>query len=449
MSLIIAILILGVLIFIHELGHLLAGLSVGIKADAFSIGFGPVLLKKEIKGISFRLSLIPFGGYCAFGENGRDNREDFINIKPLKRIWIYFAGPFFNFLFAVIILTVLVSMPSVRTFQKPVISVFTDGKYLNSKEGITLFYEQGFKSGDIINYIDDTKINSDYDFYEYISNIEKISKAENITFKLIREGENIDIVVPALDILQAVSGGRELGIFFSDSLKIKQVMNDSAAFEAGILAGDEVVAVNGNKVYSIADFRPVVMDNASMKITITVLRNGTELIREAIPRQVKTKNMTYGSMGITFDVKPYKEEKIPGVAFPKSIGKAFGNSISYLKSYLNGLKLLFTGKLSLRDNLGGPVKIVQITSQVVSSSSSQRLSAILSLASSISLILFFMNLLPLPVVDGGMIVLALIEFIIRKPLNRTVVEKIQTVGAFFLITLAIFITVNDITQLFR
>ncbi len=158
---------------------------------------------------------------------------------------------------------------------------------------------------------------------------------------------------------------------------------------------------------------------------------------------------SYGSLGVEFENIPVKVETVQGIPFPKSIPEAFKETGNYIISYINGLKLLFTGKLSLRENLGGPVRIIQISSQVISVDMEYRLRTILSFTATISLILFLMNLLPLPVVDGGMIVFSFIELIMRRSINRKVLTKIQAIGAAFLITLAIFITINDITQLFR
>ena len=454
MSWIGAIILLSVLVFVHEMGHLLAGLAVGIKAEAFSIGFGPILFKKEIKGIDFRFSAIPFGGYCKFkgeiAEDGETEEGDFLNMSPLRRIIVYFAGPFFNYLFAFILLTILVSMPSKIDLYSPTVSVFKDGKYMHSKSGITLAYEYGLQSGDTITAINGKKVESDNDILKTI-NDEAIQKAsENITFTLNRNGENIDIIIPSVEMLKALSGERTLGLYFGNDLIIKNVLPDSAASEAGLMAGDKVIAINGMNANNIADFRPIVMDNASQKINITVLRNGEEITREAIPRPVASKSFgTYGSLGIEFDSTPMKVEKVDGIPFPKSIPAAFKETGNYIVSYLNGLKLLFTGKLSVRENLGGPVRIIQISSQVISVDIEYRLRTILSFTATISLILFLMNLLPLPVVDGGMIVFSFIELIMRRPINRKVLTKIQAIGAAFLITLAIFITINDITQLFR
>ena len=456
MSWIGAIILLSVLVFVHEMGHLLAGLAVGIKAEAFSIGFGPIIFRKTIKGIDFRFSVIPFGGYCKFkgemSEDGKVEDDDFISMSPLKRIIVYFAGPFFNYLFAFLLLVILVSIPSTLDLYSPTISVFKDAKYMHSKSGSTLAYEYGMRSGDTITAVNGVKVNYDNDVLKLI-NEEAIQKnADNINFTLNRkENENIETVnisIPSVEILKALSGERALGFYFGGDLIIKNVVRDSAAEEAGLQAGDKILAVNNIKADSIADFRPLIMDNALNKITITVLRDGEEVTREAIPRPVESKNGTYGSLGIEFMSTPIKVEKIEGTPFPKSISKAFKETGKYIVSYVNGLKLLFTGKLSVRENLGGPVRIIQLSSQVISVSV-DRIRTILSFTATISLILFLMNLLPLPVVDGGMIVFSFIELIMRRPIDRKVLTKIQAFGAAFLITLAIFITINDITQIFK
>lgn len=467
MTWILGIILLSILVFVHEMGHLIAGLAVGIKAEAFSIGFGPIIFRKEINGIDFRLSAFPFGGYCKFkgeipeeadiSENVENldtkkesEEDDFLNISPLKRIIVYFAGPFFNYLFAFILLIILVSIPSMIELYSPTVSVFRDGKYMHTKQGMTLAYEYGIESGDTITEINGNKVESDNDVLKTI-NEETIQKgASEIIFTLNRNGESINISIPSVEMLKALSGERALGLYFGDDLIIKNIISGSAAEEAELKIGDKIIAINGISANNIADFRPIVMDNPSQKINITIMRNGEEIIREAIPKPISSKTIgTYGSLGVEFESTPIKIERVEGVSFPKSISEAFKESGNYISSYINGLKLLFTGKLSLRENLGGPVRIIQISSQVISVSAEYRLKTILSFTATISLILFLMNLLPLPVVDGGMIIFCFLELIMRKPLDKKVLIKIQTIGAAFLITLAIFITINDITQLFK
>ncbi|WP_295162991.1 RIP metalloprotease RseP [uncultured Brachyspira sp.] len=454
MSWIGAVILLSILVFVHEMGHLLAGLAVGIKAEAFSIGFGPILLKKQIKGIDFRFSAIPFGGYCKFkgeiSEDGNVEEGDFLNMPPIKRIIVYFAGPFFNYLFAFFLIAILLSIPSKIDLYSPTVSVFKDGKYMHSKSGITLAYEYGIQSGDTITAVNGIETEYDNDILKTINDEALQKAAEEIVFTINRNGEIINITLPSSEMLKALSGERALGLYFGDELIIKNIIDNSAAFEAGLLEGDKIISINGISAGNIADFRPIVMDNPSKKINITVIRDGKEITREAIPSPIYSKSAgTYGSLGVEFENIPVKVETVQGIPFPKSIPEAFKETGNYIISYINGLKLLFTGKLSLRENLGGPVRIIQISSQVISVDMEYRLRTILSFTATISLILFLMNLLPLPVVDGGMIVFSFIELIMRRSINRKVLTKIQAIGAAFLITLAIFITINDITQLFR
>ena len=150
--------------------------------------------------------------------------------------------------------------------------------------------------------------------------------------------------IPSVEMLKALSGERVLGLYFGDDLIIKNVIADSAASEAGLMAGDKIIAINGISASNIADFRPIVMDNASQKINITVIRNGEEVTREAIPKPVSSKTIgTYGSLGVEFDSTPMKVERVEGIPFPKSIPEAFketggSGSLPYRDSVSCGLR---------------------------------------------------------------------------------------------------------------
>lgn len=445
MNFLAAIILLGVLIFIHELGHFLAGVIMKAPIEVFSIGFGPTILKKTIKGVRFQISILPFGGYCKFkGENPSESDgdvNDFINGSPLKRIFICFAGPFANYLLAVLIFMIVLTFPTTRAMHTTEIDVFENYKYISGREGTTLAYQYGLRSGDIIKSVNDKNVETDTDIMLIISDIREITKNEKVKFVVDRGGGFLTFFIPSNELISSLNSGVSLGFLFGTSLILEKIVPNSAAEEVALKAGDEIIKVDGMDVSYLSELRPYIITNANNKITFTILRGREEIDRDIIPEN----NKGTGVIGVQFANIPFKTENIPGVPFPLSFEKAVFETFNYLKIYSNGIILLVTGKLPLRESLSGPVRIMQITAEVAKDS----IYSLLQLGAIISLILFFMNLLPLPVVDGGMIVVALIELISRKKINREVLAKIQIIGAFVLITLAIFITINDITFLVR
>lgn len=136
---------------------------------------------------------------------------------------------------------------------------------MHSKSGMTLAYEYGLQSGDTITAINGIKVESDNDILKTINDEAIQNAAEEIVFSINRNGEAINITIPSVEMLKALSGERVLGLYFGDDLIIKNVIADSAASEAGLMAGDKIIAINGISASNIADFRPIVMDNASTK----------------------------------------------------------------------------------------------------------------------------------------------------------------------------------------
>ncbi len=450
MTIIAALLLLGFLVFIHELGHFLAGVAMKVPVEVFSVGFGPVLLKKNIRGVQFQVAILPFGGYCKFkgespSEDGVKNDEDsFLNISPLKRIFIYFLGPFFNYILAVIIFAALFMMPTNLVLYSPQIDVYQNTNYSNNVGEQTLAYKYGLRAGDTITAVNGISVKTDRDIMTALSDLQSIAGSQNIVFNIIRDGQTIDITMPSAEVISALnsSSTNNLGIVFGTSLVLGSILDNSPASEAGLKEGDKILAVDGMDVSYISQFRPYIMANANKKSILTILRDGQQINREIF---ITENNNGVGSIGVAFEMEAVSEETIDGLPFFNSIGKSFIETKNYLVEYVKGLGLLFSGKLPIRDSLAGPVRIIQVTSEIAKSS----IYTFLQFGAIISLILFFMNLLPLPVVDGGMIIVALIEVISRRSINRKILYKIQIVGSFILITLAILITANDITFLFK
>ncbi len=486
MNIIAAILLLGALVFIHELGHFLAGVAMKVPVEVFSIGFGPTIFKKTIRGVIFQVAILPFGGYCKFKGEHPDEIEDdeysdddnyqneqnsdvvkkeitneqdhidedvstkeasdsaqvnFLSISPLKRIFIYFAGPFSNYVLALVIFFALAMLPTKEVIYSPQVDVYQNVGVSSTTEQ-TLAYKNGFRPGDTIISINDEKVYSDKDILTVLSDVTHITAKDSVIFDVLRDGRHVMLSMPSKDILTSLNSMTgSLGLSFGTSIVFDQIVPNSAAAEVGLEVGDKVLAVDGRAVEYVSEFRSYITSRPNTKVELTILRGSEEINREIFVGE----NGGIGVIGVVFRLLPMSETTISGEAPHIAIKSAFLETKKFLASYIDGLSMLFTGKIPVRDSLAGPVRIIQVTSEVAKTS----LYSFLQLGAILSIILFFMNLLPLPVVDGGMIIVNLIEIIFRRKVSLEVLSKIQMVGAVILITLAIFITVNDISFLFK
>lgn len=476
MNIIAAILLLGFLVFIHELGHFLAGVLMKVPVEVFSIGFGPTIFKKTIRGVVFQIAILPFGGYCKFKgehpdeiridnknnenndgtENNRINETDalnvaqeekegsevnFLTISPLKRIFIYFAGPFSNYLLAIAIFFALAMLPSKEVVYSPQVDVYRNVGSSSASE-TTLAYKSGFRPGDIIISINDKKVSSDKDVLAALSDVADITSKDSVIFDVLRDGRHVMLSMPSKDVLTTLNSmSGSLGFSFGTLAVFDKIIDNSPAAEVGFEVNDKILAVDGQSMEHVSQFRSYIMERPNTKVQITVLRGDEEITREIFVGE----SNGIGMVGVVFRVSPMSEELITGLAPHLAIKSAFIETKDYLISYVDGIAMLFTGKIPVKESLAGPVRIIQVTSEVAKTS----FYSFLQLGAILSIILFFMNLLPIPVVDGGMILVNFIELIFRRKVSLEVLSKIQMVGAVLLITLAVFITINDITSLFR
>ncbi len=484
MNIIAAILLLGFLVFIHELGHFLAGVLMKVPVEVFSIGFGPTIFKRTIRGVVFQIAILPFGGYCKFqGEHPDEIKEyeededyngqyvqnkqieennanelqlsgsrelidgeaseqvNFLTISPIKKIFIYFAGPFSNYLLAIVIFFALAMFPTKEIVYSPQVDVYRTLGSGSSAE-TTLAYKSGFRPGDTIVSINDKKVSSDKDVLVALSDVNDIASKDSVIFDVLRDGRHVMLSMPSKDVITTLNSmNGNLGFSFGTSAVFEQIIADSPAAEVGLEVGDKMIAIDGESMEHVSEFRSYIMARPNTKIQVTVLRGEDEVTRDIFVGE----SGGVGIIGVVFTVTPMSEQAVAGLSPHLAIKSAFTETNKYLVSYVDGLAMLFTGKIPVKESLAGPVKIIQVTSEVAKTS----FYSFLQLGAILSIILFFMNLLPIPVVDGGMILVNLIELIFRRKVSLEVLSKIQMVGAVLLITLAIFITINDITSLFR
>lgn len=408
--------LLGFLIFIHESGHFLVAKACKIKVKEFAIGFGPTIWKKQGKETKYALRLIPLGGFVnMLGEEVRSEEEgSFSKTSIPKRIAVVLAGGLVNIVFGLLVYFVLVS---------------STGNYISTTiDTVVPNYaaeEAGINQNDQILEIDGKKVRLRSDIDKSMQN----SNGEPITLKIKRDNEIKDIeIIPTVEETKAI--GIYLGTEENDlSGEIKSIYQDSPAEKAGIMAGDKILSINDIDIegdpYKIVN---LISESETNEILIKIERN-SELIEFNVVPQVQK---SY-KMGITF--------KVAENTFTNNIYYGFWDTIDFSVSLLDNLKMMFTGNVSA-DQLMGPVGISEVVSKT------QGIVEFVYMLALISLSLGVTNLLPFPPLDGGKVVILLVEAIRRKPLKENVEIAIQMAGFCLLIGLSIFVTYNDILRIF-
>ena len=408
--------LLGFLIFIHESGHFLVAKACKIKVKEFAIGFGPTIWKKQGKETKYALRLIPLGGFVnMLGEEVRSEEEgSFSKTSIPKRIAVVLAGGLVNIVFGLLVYFVLVS---------------STGNYISTTIDTVIpnyaAEEAGINQNDQILEIDGKKVRLKSDIDKEIQK----SKGEPITLTIKRENEikNIEIV-PTEKETKAI--GIYLGTEENDlSGEIKSIYQNSPAEKVGIMAGDKILSVNdietGGDPYKIVN---LISSSESNEILLEVERNNQILEFSIIPEIQKTY-----LMGVTF--------KIAENTFINNIYYGFWDTIDFSVSIIDNLKQLFIGKVST-DQLMGPVGISETVSKT------QGIVEYVYMLAIISLSLGVTNLLPFPPLDGGKVVILLVEAIRRKPIKENIEIAIQMVGFFLMIELSIYVTYNDVLRIF-
>ena len=408
--------LLGFLIFIHEGGHFLVAKACKIRVNEFAIGFGPTIWKKQGKETKYALRLIPLGGFVnMLGEEERSEEEgSFSKVSIPKRIAVVLAGGIVNIIFALIVYFTLVSC---------------SGNYISTTIDSTVpgYASEiaGIEAGDKILKIDNKKVRLRSDIDEQIQK----SNGNEMIITVERNNE-----IKEINLIPTVEETKNIGIYLGASeenltSEIKAIYPESPAQIQGLLAGDVITKVDGidckNDPYKIVE---LISSSANEKIQIEVERNGEIKTFEILPEIQKTYKI-----GVTFALAEN--------SFTNNIYYGFWDTIDFSVSIIDNLKQLFTGKVST-DQLMGPVGISETVSKT------QGIVEYVYMIALISLSLGVTNLLPFPPLDGGKVVILLIEAIRRKPLKENIEVGIQMAGFCLLIGLSIYVTYNDILRIF-
>ncbi|MDR3248927.1 MAG: RIP metalloprotease RseP [Treponema sp.] len=436
---------LGIVVFVHELGHFLAAHLVGIDVEAFSIGWGKPLLKKQFRGTEYRLSMFPLGGYCKMkGENefqeAWENKKDAVTPSPgsyfaagpFRRMLVSFAGPFFNLVFAVLVFSVIWGAGfEVNTLENRIVlaSDIEGGESYPADEA-------GLRTGDRIIAVNGKETPYYHDVRENIA----VNPKKNLNLTVDRDGRVLDISIkPDLD---KDTGAGKIGVYFWTDPVLGEVSGPAAA--AGLQSGDRILRVNGEALpHTMAMTKILVEEPQSLAVEYE--RNGAEGEATVIPAYVEGRP----ELGLSYGTVRYRNPPLSPI---RALARGSRETWKTLVVSLESLAILFQG-IDLTKAVSGPVRITYMTGDIATEAFSESIgagfSSLTNFLALISIALCVMNLLPLPVLDGGSIVLFLIEAIKRKPLHPRTISAFQTVGVVLIFGLLIFAVFGDILFLVR
>jgi len=435
---------LGIVVFVHELGHFLAARLVKIKVEAFSIGWGNPILKKKIGEVEYRLGMFPVGGYCKMsGET--DYNEAWNNMKngikpeggsylaasPAARILVSFAGPFFNLIFAIILLCFLWGFGfEIQTLDNRIIlaSEVTNDLYPADSAGL--------KTGDRIVEINGREISYYHEVQENIA----LNAEKPLPIKVERDGYMYNLqITPALD---KSSGAGKIGVYFWTDPVIESVAEGSAAQRAGLLPGDLITKANENDVLNTIDIIKI-LEGKPERLVLEVKRNGLPV------QAVFSNNDLEGELGIMWKVIKYRT---PNLSIPAAFVKGVKEGYKTLVVSVTSLQLLFKG-IDLTQAVSGPVRITYMMGDMAAQGFGQSAATgfrfLMDFIALISVALCVMNLLPLPILDGGMIILFLVEMIRKKPAHPKVISVFNACGMAIIFSLMAFALFGDIMYFIR
>ena len=444
LNIIIGIFGLGLVVFFHESGHFMAAKLCGVKVLTFSIGWGKKLFSFRKGDTEYCISLLPMGGYCKMkGEEildddtvYEDNHDSLSTAPAWKKAIIYFAGPFMNLVFAIICFSI-VWMGGITTTSPPNRIVLAS-EYAQ-ESGPFASDQAGLKTGDYITAVNGKSIEHFQDLREAIA-----TKAqEKLDMTVDRNGEIIKLAItPKLD---KSTGAGQVGIYPWIDPVVGNIKEGSSAYIAGLKTGDTIVSANGEKVTQYMDFVKVLWTKPA-KIDLVVLRDGTE---KRLTQVLDYNDDGLVDPGLSFQMQTYRSE--PLNVF-QAVHKGISESFKTLSLTVRSLKLLFAG-VNLNQAVSGPIRITymlgEITTQGFAEGISAGLAMFLNFVALINIALFFMNLLPIPALDGGQIFFCFIEMIRGKKFQPKIAVRYQVIGFAFLITLMIFTLFNDVIFLIK
>ena len=428
--------VLGVLVFVHELGHFLAAKRVGIRVLKFQLGFNPTVVSFRRGDTEYGIGALPLGGYVKMaGENPEDVERDehgnvvmqsdgFLSKTKWERFQVLIMGPVMNLLLA-LILTAVVLYQGVEKFsyedQPVIVGVVTDGSAAAKAD---------IQPGDRIVSVAGRGVDT---WEQFLMAVGPKANRE-VSIGLLRNGlEQTRKVTPSLVGKSRFEIG-EIGVLPNVHPHVAAVFDGSAADKAGLKNDDVVMAVDGQPITFSSHLKTAISKHPEQPIALTILRNGEMQTIRATPARQGDE----GLLGIRIGDDTVKIK--PG--FGQAISLSVEKNIEYARLIFQTLGGLITRETSPKQ-LMGPIAIAQLSGE----SAQLGWIALLTLMASISLNLGLLNLMPIPVLDGGHIFIMALEGVARRDFSLAVKEKMLMAGFAVILLLMVTVIYNDLTRI--
>jgi regulator of sigma E protease len=419
------ILLLGILVTIHEFGHFIVARMNGIKVLKFSIGFGPALYSRRAKsGTEFILAAIPLGGYVKF----LDQRETDVDIpdelisqcynqkKVWQRLLVVLAGPVANFILAIVVFAGLFMM-----------GVSEPSSVLGKTSGLA--QDAGLLSGDHIVELDGKEIETWSDVHFHLLN--RIGESGKIEFSVIRNDlreKKIISINQWLSDAQDPDPLAELGLYTNIQYIIHSIVEGGSAAAAGLMQNDQIMSIDDLQVNNWSESAKLIQSSADKTLNIEILRDGQLYDYPVTPDNVDN----IGHIGIQIGGQ-YTDIVIKHYGLIEAMSAGADKTWNMSVLILNFAKKMIIGQVPL-DNIAGLGSISKAAGEALDSGWFQ----FVQLMAMLSITLGVMNLLPIPVLDGGHMVYLIIEGIIRKPVSEKIQLVLGQIGLMLLLTLMVF-----------
>jgi len=421
------IVLLGVVIFVHELGHFAMAKWRGVKVLRFSLGFGPALAAFRIGETEYRLSWIPLGGYVHMaGDSPTDDGtmpgspEEFLSHPWFGRTLIAVAGPAANLIAAYFAL-VAVGVVGVSYPDYP--------NVLGATPDTSVAWRAGLREGDRVVGVNGKPVST---WIQIFVTASAAPAGAPVEITVERDGRSLAVQAAPAEREPLMSSLRRP----SDPPIVGTVITGMPAYKAGLKEGDRIAAVNGRPIETWDQLPPAVQGEADHEVTLTVERLGRPLTIRVTPINADGGRAGSGRIGIE---PPRHGVYIERHSLLESVGMGFRATGALLASVYSGMWLTVSRPLYYREYLGGPMFIAQAASE----QARRGLDSYLQFMAMINIAVMSFNLLPIPALDGGHILLAFVQGVRRRAISARGYQRFQRVGLVVIVTLFVFILAND------